>query len=121
MRVKRLTAVLMMVLLLAVGCAMLQPQLPETPRDKADLFMSYYMAQLLDYNTRYVQASQSGVVSAMEVHILNAKYEFLQVAWEPIAMYDSYASVGQVPPAQLESQITALMSILEDALREGRE
>ena len=120
MRVRRLTVALVLVMLVA-GCAMLQPQLPETPRDKADLFMSFYMAQLLDYNTRYVQASQSDVVAAMEIHILGAKYEFLQVAWEPIAMYDAYATSGQVPPATLEAEINRLINMLEGALEEGRE
>ena len=121
MQTKKLATILLVVAFMVTGCAMFQPQLPQTPRDKADVFMSFYMAQLLDYNRRYAIAEQSDVVSAMEINILNAKYEFLQVAWEPIALYDSFADAGTIPPAKLEMEIMALMDILENALREGRE
>lgn len=120
MQVKKLATILLVVTLMVTGCAMLQPQLPETPQDKSDLFVSFYMAQLLDYNQRYAAATQSEVVTAMELAILEAKYEFLQVAWEPIALYDSYVNNGEIPPAALEAEINGLITILEGALERGR-
>jgi hypothetical protein len=104
-----------------MGCAMLQPTLPETPRDKSDLYMGYYMAQLLDYNNRYTVAMQNDVIGAMELKILEAKYTFLQKAWEPIALYDSYITDGKIPPPGLQDEIDGLISLLENALEEGRE
>jgi len=119
MKFKKLAPILLLVILFT-GCAMLQPQLPETPQDKSSFFMSYYMAQLNDYNARYAIAEQADEVSALEVHILNAKYTFLMNAWKPIALYDSYTSAGTIPPAELEVQINSYITLLEDMLKEGK-
>ena len=118
----KIAAAIVLLVTFLTGCAMLTPQLPQTPRDKASVFMSYYMAQLKDYNDRYTSAQLSGVVvSELERDVLEAKYEFLIHAWEPIAMYDSYVTAGTIPPATLEAKINGLIGILEDKLRkEGR-
>ena len=118
MKFKKLAPILLLVILFT-GCAMLQSQLPQTPRDKSAVYMSYYMAQLRDYNARYAVAMQAEEVEALEVHILNAKYTFLMNAWQPIAIYDSYAAAGEIPPAELEAQINGLISMLENLVRGG--
>jgi len=118
MKFKKLAPILLLVILFT-GCAMLQPQLPQTPQDKSTVFMSYYMAQLRDYNARYAVASQAEEVEALEIHILNAKYTFLTNAWQPIALYDSFAAAGEIPPAELEAQVNGLITLLENAIKGG--
>lgn len=116
----KFAAVCALLVISFTACAMLQPQLPQTPQDTSTFFMSYYMAQMRDYTARYAAASQSDVVAAMEAEILMAKYEFLTRAWEPIALYDSYVTSGAIPPATLEAEINALILSLENSLKEGR-
>ena len=119
----KIAAAIALLVIFLTGCAMLTPQMPETPRDKSDVFMSYYMAQLRDYNVRYTAVQQYGedIASAMEIDILKAKHWFLMHAWEPIALYDSYVTEGNIPPAELEAQINSLILMLENNLKEGRE
>jgi hypothetical protein len=124
MRFKKLAAILMLVIFLT-SCALFMPQMPRTPQDKSTFFMSYYMAQLKDYNAKYVGYTtllqETGVEpTELEATILSAKYEFLMVAWHPIAMYDSYVAAGEVPPAEIEAVITELMDILEAKIKEGQ-
>ena len=118
MKLKKLVGILALVMFFT-SCAALMPQLPQTPRDKSSVFMSYYMAQLNDYNARYAIAAQSDEVSELEVNILNAKYTFLMTAWQPIAVYDSYAAAGEIPPGELEAQINGLIGALENAIKGG--
>ena len=118
MRYKKLAAILMLVIFFT-GCAAFMPQMPQTPQDKSTFFMSYYMAQLKDYNARYDVAVNEGV-SDLDKQILTAKHAFLINAWNPIALYDSYAAAGEVPPAELEAQINGLIDRLENMLKEGQ-
>jgi hypothetical protein len=118
MRYKKLAAILMLVIFFT-GCAALMPQLPQTPEDKSTFFMSYYMAQLQDFNARYDAAMNVGA-SDFDKQVLSAKHAFLMNAWSPIAMYDSYAQAGEIPPAELEAQINGLIDRLENMLKEGQ-
>jgi len=110
------SAVLLMLVIFITGCAALMPQVPQTPRDKSAVFMSYYMAQLQDYEARYTQA-ELGVPTDLDIKILTIKYEFLQNAWKPIALYDSYVTSGTIPPATLEAEINGLIGMLERSLQ----
>ena len=117
MKFKKLLGVLVLVIFIT-SCAMFT--LPQTPQDKSSFFMSYYMAQLQDYNARYAAVQSRDVVSDLDKAILNAKYMFLQEAWYPIAAYDGYVRLGEVPPAVLESQILGIIDFLEQRLQEGK-
>ena len=116
--------VLVLVILAFTSCVAFQPQVPETPKEKSDFFMSYYLAQKADYETRLMIATEEkdGVLywkagtTDVEAAILEAKHAFITEAETPITMYDSYASKGELPPAELEMTINALMSRLKDYL-----
>ena len=120
MKFKKLAAILMLVIFIT-SCAAFMPVGLKTPKDRSVFFMSYYMAQLKDYNARYqvalemFQADQP--VSQLEQDIISAKYTFLMEAWYPIAAYDGYVSLGEVPPAELEEQINKMIAGLEAVLK----
>jgi len=125
MLVKRIS-LLIVFLFLLVGClpSSLIPQPPQTPKEKSDFFMNYYLAQKADYETRLAMATEMkdgklewlSSTTEIEKDILKAKYMFLDEAEEPITLYDSYASQGQLPPTELEASINALMQRLKDYL-----
>jgi hypothetical protein len=50
MKIRKLAALLVLVIFLT-SCAAWMPQVPKTAQDKSTFFMSYYMAQLKDYNS----------------------------------------------------------------------
>jgi hypothetical protein len=117
MKFKKLAAILMLVIFVT-SCAAFMPQLPQTPQDKSAFFMSYYMAQLKDYDMRY-ESAMVVPPTDFEVKIIEIKYEFLQRAWKPIAIFDGYVASGTIPPVGLEEEINALIGILESQLQEG--
>jgi cytolysin (calcineurin-like family phosphatase) len=117
MKFKKLLGVLVLVIFIT-SCAMFT--LPQTPQDKSSFFMSYYMAQLKDYNARYAAIQPGDAVSDLDKTILEAKYAFVMNAWYPIAAYDGYVSTGEVPPAALEQQVFGLIDGLERFLQEGK-
>ena len=121
MKFKKLAAILMLVIFLT-SCAAILPTGLKTPEDRSTFFMSYYMAQLKDYNARYEIALQhyqetGEELSKFEANIISAKFTFLQNAWYPIAAYDGYVSAGDIPPADLEQEINQLIIGLETALK----
>ena len=119
MKFKKL-AVLSMLVIFLTGCAAWMPQVPQTPKDKSTFFMSFYMAQLHDYDVRYAAALEAyesdEPVSQLDQSILSAKYQFLQRAWQPIAIYDGYVASNQIPPVGLEDEINSLIGVLENYL-----
>ncbi len=117
MKFKKLLGILVLVIFIT-SCAMFT--LPQTPQDKSSFFMSYYMAQLQDYNARYSAVEAGDVVSDLDKAILKAKYTFVMNAWMPIAIYDGYVTSGEVPPAALEQQVFGLIDVLERVLQEGK-
>ena len=107
------------------GMQITKENIPQTPQDKADYFMGYYLAQKADYNARLslaTEMNESGelvwlpTTTKVEKAVLKAKYYFIQEADEPITMYDTYVNSGQVPTTQMEIAINALISRLEQEL-----
>ncbi len=111
----------LLVVWVLVSCAGLMPQ---TPKDKSDVFMSYYLAQKANYEARLMAATElfegeiywRAGVTDLEKDILNAKYAFITEAEAPITLFDSYASRGELPPAELETAINAMMFRLKQYL-----
>ncbi len=117
------SACLLVIIFMVMGCTlpMLQPELPQTPEDKSATYMSYYMAQMRDYGQRMNEAAAAPkAVTELDKTIIRAKYTFLQNAWKPIALYDSYANMGTIPPATLEREIMDIIGVLERALKEAK-
>lgn len=118
-----------MMLMFAMGCPtsmrITEDNLPQTPQDKADYFMGYYMAQKVDYNTRLSLATEMNeegelvwlpTTSKVERAVLKAKYRFIQEADDPITLYDTYVNSGGVPTTQMEIAVNSLISRLEEEL-----
>lgn len=111
-------------LTILVACA---GMMPETPQDKSDFAMSYWLAQKQDYKVRYALATTKNdngetvwkdSATQLEKDIIRAKYQFIKNAEEPIAIYDSYVQNGQVPPAALEQTVNTLINGLKQYLIE---
>jgi hypothetical protein len=108
------------------GMKLAKEDLPQTPQEKSDYFMGYYVSQKADYKARLARATTldpaSGEVvwlpttTKIEKAVLRAKYQFITKGEKPITLYDTYVSQGQVPTAQMEAQVFALISWLEQEL-----
>jgi len=119
---KRLAAVLVL-LIFTLGCA----GTLQTPQDRSDFAMSYWVAQKADYTARYEWATmkqEDGTriwkpeTTNLEKDILRTKYQFIVNAEEPIALYDSYVQAGQIPPAELEMMVMQMINDLKQYLVE---
>jgi hypothetical protein len=108
------------------GMKLTKEDLPQTPQDKADYFMGYYLSQKADYKARLAMATgvdpASGqpvwlpTTTKIEKAVLRAKFQFITKGEKPITLYDTYVSQGQVPTLEMEAQINTLISWLEQEL-----
>ena len=129
-----LVPIILLVVLGLLGCPpgmqITKENLPQTPKEKADYFMGYYLAQKADYKARLATATVTQfdpatgeakllwlpTTTKVEKAVLDAKHKFITEGEKPITLYDTYVSRGEVPAMELEIAINSIISRLEQEL-----